>query len=93
MPEDELKSFSSHSGRVWDLVLLDKAGMTPDFMKSRLRWMGDSYRLYLQDTSILQQKYIEALKKGLQCNTAPPRKELRHLIKHRSSVDDEMGDY
>jgi len=47
MPGDELKRFSSHSGRVWALVLLDEAGMTPDFMKSRLRWMGDSYRLYL----------------------------------------------
>ncbi len=35
--------------------------MTPDFMKSRLRWMGDSYRLYLRDTSILQQKHVEAL--------------------------------
>jgi hypothetical protein len=32
MPDDELKSFSSHSGRVWALVLLDEAGMTPDFM-------------------------------------------------------------
>jgi len=32
MPEDELKCFSSHSGRVWALVLLDEAGMTPDFI-------------------------------------------------------------
>jgi hypothetical protein len=38
---DEIKRFSSHSGRVWALVLLDKAGMTPDFMTSRLCWMGD----------------------------------------------------
>ena len=85
MPEDELKRFSSHSGRVWALVLLDKAGMTPDFMKSRLRWMGDSYRLYLRDTSILQQKHIEALKKDSNENTAPPTKESRHLTKHRYS--------
>jgi len=58
-----LLMFSSHSGRVWALVLLDEAGMTPDFMKLRLRWIGDSYRLYLRDTSILQQKHIEALKR------------------------------
>jgi hypothetical protein len=61
MPRDELKRSSSHSGRVWAAVLLDKAGMTPDFIKSRLCWMGDSYRLYLQDTSVIQQKHVDAL--------------------------------
>ncbi len=63
LTKEELKKFSSHSGRVWALVLLDKAGMTPDFMKSRLQWMGKSYRLYLRDTSILQCKHIDALNK------------------------------
>jgi len=57
MPGDELKHFSSHSGRLWALILLDKAGMTLDFMKSRLRWMGDSYT-HLHDTSILQQNML-----------------------------------
>ncbi len=42
---DKIKRFSSHSGRVWALVLLDEAGMSPDFCKSRLRWMGESYQL------------------------------------------------
>jgi hypothetical protein len=37
LSEDEIKRFSSHSGRVWALVLLDKAGMSPDFCKSCLR--------------------------------------------------------
>jgi hypothetical protein len=32
-------------------------------MTSQLRWMGDSYKLYLRDTSILQHKHIDALKK------------------------------
>ena len=92
MPEDELKRFSSHSGRVWALVLLDEAGMTPDFMKSRLRWMGDSYRLYLQDTSILQQKHVEALKKDsneIQRLLGRNRDILPNIV----PVDDEMGDY
>jgi hypothetical protein len=44
---DEIKCFSSHSGRVWALVLLDKAGMTPDLMTSCLHWMGESYKLSL----------------------------------------------
>ena len=61
--EDELKRFSSRFGSVWALVLLDEAGMTPDFMKSRLHWMEDLYWLYLWDTSILQQKHIDALKR------------------------------
>ncbi len=45
LTEEELKKFSSHSSRVWALVLLDEAGMTPDFMKSRPQWMGKSYCL------------------------------------------------
>jgi hypothetical protein len=63
MPEYKIKHFSSHLGRVWALVLSDEAGMTPDFMKSHLPWMGDSYRLYLHNTLILQQKHIDGLKK------------------------------
>ncbi len=56
--------FSSHSGRVWAIVLLHKAGMNPDFIKSQLHWMGDSYRLYLLDTATLQRKHITALDKA-----------------------------
>ena len=41
--------------------LLDKAVMNSDFIKSRLRWMGDSYRIYLRDTAVLQAKHITAL--------------------------------
>jgi hypothetical protein len=63
LSEDKIKILSLHSGRVWALVLLDEAGMNPDFMNSRLRCMGESYRLYLHDTSILQQKHVDALKK------------------------------
>jgi hypothetical protein len=60
LTRDEIMRFSSHSGRVWTIVILDEAGMLPDFIKSRLRWMGDSYRLYLQGTSILQHKHLKA---------------------------------
>jgi hypothetical protein len=35
--------------------------MNPDFIKSQLRWLGDSYRLYLRDTAVLQVKHIAAL--------------------------------
>jgi hypothetical protein len=90
--EDAIKRYSSHSGQVWALVLLDEAGMTPDFMKSCLCWMGKSYRLYLRDMSILQQKHVDALSKesdevmrllGNNCDILP------RIV----PVDDEMGEY
>ena len=56
--------FSSHSIRVWAVVLLDEAGMNPDFIKYRLCWMGDLYRLYLRDTTILQSKHITVLERS-----------------------------
>jgi hypothetical protein len=89
---DKLSRISSHLGRVWALILLDEAGMTPAFMTSRLRWMGDSYKLYLRDTSILQHKHIDALKKesdelmkllGINKNALP------NVV----PVDNDMGDY
>jgi hypothetical protein len=64
LTKDEISRFSSHSGRVWAVVLLDKAGTNPDFIKSRLRWMGESYRLYLRDMAILQQKHITAFEQS-----------------------------
>ncbi len=89
---DEIKHFSSHSGRVWALVLLDEAGMSSAFMTSRLRWMGESYKLYLRDTSVLQQKHVDALKNEsdevmrlLGCN--------RDILPNIIPVDDEMGEY
>ena len=64
LTRDEIMHFSSHSIGVWAVVLLDEAGMNPDFIKSQLRWMGDSYRLYLRDTTILQSKQITALERS-----------------------------
>ena len=64
LTRDEIMRFTSHSIRVWAVVLLDEAGMNADFIKSRLRWMGDSYRSYLRDIAILQQKHISALERS-----------------------------
>jgi hypothetical protein len=49
---DELKQYSAHSLRVWACILLDEAGKSPDYIKKRLRWLGDSFRMYLRDTAI-----------------------------------------
>ena len=89
---DELSRISSHSGRVWALVLLDEAGMSPAFMTSRLCWMGESYKLYLRDTSILQTKYVNALKiesdeviKLLGSN--------KDILPNIVPIDNDMGEY
>ena len=57
----ELSKYSAHSLRVWACVLLDEAGMPPEFIKARLRWMGNSFRMYLRDTSVIQDKHRDIL--------------------------------
>jgi hypothetical protein len=87
LSEDKIKQFSSHSGRVWALVLLDEAAMAPDFMKSYLRWLGESYCLYLCNTSVLQQQHVDAFSKE--------SKEVLKLLSISNIVpeDNEMGVY
>ncbi len=92
LTEDELIKFSSHLGRVWGLVLLDEAGMTPDFMKSRLRWMGESCCLYLWDTSILQRKNVDALNKESD-EIARLLGNNRDILPNIVPTKDEMGAY
>jgi len=60
--KEEISKISSHSGRVWALVLIDEAGKSPTFVKSRLRWLGESFRLYLRDTAIIIAQHNDALK-------------------------------
>ncbi len=58
---DKLKWYSAHSLRVWACVLLYKAGKLPDYIKKRLHWLGDSFRMYLRDTAIIQHQHVDAL--------------------------------
>jgi hypothetical protein len=58
---EELKRYSAHSLRVWACVLLDKAGKLLDYIKKRLRWLGDSFMMYLRDTAIIQHQHVDAL--------------------------------
>jgi hypothetical protein len=63
---DKLKWYSAHSLWVWACVLLDKAGKFPDYIKKRLCWLGDSFRMYLRDTAIIQHQHVDALLAALQ---------------------------
>ena len=64
LSEDDIEQYSSHSFRVFACVLLDEAGAKPDMIKNRLRWIGDSYCLYLRDTSKINQQHNQALEKA-----------------------------
>ena len=38
----------------------------PDYIKKRLRWLGDSFRMYLKDTAIIQHQHVDVLLAALQ---------------------------
>ena len=97
MLKANLSRYSAHLLRVWAYVLLDEAGMSPEFIMSRLRWMGNSFRMYLWDTGIIQDKHLNILRAASQ--------EVINLIAGSSSnildlaglttvvVDNTMGEY
>ena len=66
MSKVERARYSAHSLRVWACVLLDEAGMSPQFIMSRLRWMGNSFRMYLRDTDVIQDKHLDILRAASQ---------------------------
>ena len=66
LSKKQLMRYSAHSLRVWACVLLDEAGMSPKFIKSRLRWMGNYFCMYLRDTGIIQDKHCDVLRAASQ---------------------------
>ncbi len=63
---DKLKRHFAHSLRVWACVLLNEAGKLPNYIEKRLRWLGDSFRMYLRDTAIIQHQHVDTLLAALQ---------------------------
>ncbi len=63
---DKLNRYSTHSLQVWACILLDEAGKWPDYIKMRLCWLGDSFRMYLRDTAIIQHQHVDTLLAALQ---------------------------
>ena len=61
-----LSRYSAHSLRVWACVLLDEAGMSPEFIMSHLCWMGNSFWMYLRNTGIIQDKHCDILRAASQ---------------------------
>ncbi len=54
--------------------------------------MGESYRLYLRDTSILQRKHVNALKKESD-KVMQLLGSNRDILPNIVPVDDKMGEY
>ncbi len=46
---------------VWTCVLLDEARKSPEYIKKRLCWLGDYFRMYLRDMAIIQHNHVNAL--------------------------------
>jgi hypothetical protein len=61
---EDLKQYSTHFLRVWACIFLDEAGKPPDYIKKRLCWLGDSFRMYLQDTLAIQLQHVDALREA-----------------------------
>ncbi len=60
--KEEEQQYSTHLLQVWACVLLDEAGKLPDYIKKHLCWMGDSFRMYLRDTRVIQDQHHKALR-------------------------------
>jgi hypothetical protein len=59
MKKELLDKHSCHSLRVW--VLLHEAGKDGDYIRVRLRWLSEAYRVYLRDTALMAQFHTKAL--------------------------------
>jgi hypothetical protein len=101
---DDLKKYSAHSLRVWACVLLDEVGMSPSFIQKRLRWLGDSFKMYLHDTKAIQDKHLAALQSAsanVMALIRTPPDDVVHLPATMSDLnvpscvveDDQMGSY
>ncbi len=59
--KEDKQQYSAHSLQVWACVLLNEVGKLPDYIKKCLRWMGNSFRMYLRDTHVIQGQHCKAL--------------------------------
>ena len=64
--KEELLLYSCHSLRVWACVELYEAGKSPDFIKKRLRWLSEAYRVYQRDTVKTNEQHNDALQESSQ---------------------------
>ncbi len=44
--------------------MLYEEGKPPDYIKKRLCWLGNSFRMYLRDTLAIQLQHVDALREA-----------------------------
>ena len=94
MTEEELSYFSCHSFRVWAAVLLSEAGKDGDYIKIRLRWCSESYRVYLRDTLNSAAEHNKSLQtNSMNIQFALHQGLLAALEDEFDETDNEMGEY
>jgi hypothetical protein len=78
-------------------VLLDEAGKSPNYIRKRLHWMGDSFCMYLCDTRIIQDIHRKALRLSLQeiiyLLAAQPKDVCQRTLMSDVTPNDDMGEY
>jgi hypothetical protein len=88
---DKLKRYSAHSLKVWACVLLNEAGKLLDYIKERLHWLGDSFRMYLSDTAIIQHQ--PALQEVMDLIAALPKDIIALSTMTEGTDDPDMHKY
>ncbi len=77
--------------------MLDKAEKSPEYIKKRLCWLGDSFRMYLRDTTKIQSQHFDALQAASQevmdLIAALPDKVIAVCIMTDGSNDPDMHKY
>ena len=91
----ELDKVSAHSLRVWAACLLHEASQSGDYIKKRLRWLSECYRVYLRDSDVLGQKHNEALEpySKLIAQIALLSDNIPDNVEYTVPKDYDMGDY
>jgi len=59
--DEELKLISTHSIRVYACTLLHQAGKAGPYIKLRLRWLSNCFKVYLQNTDTITPQHTQAL--------------------------------
>ena len=94
MTAEELSYYSCHSFRVWACILLHQQGKSGDYIRVRLRWLSEAYRVYLRDTEESAKQHNRALTKdGDEISFRLHEALLLDDDLNHVSVDEEMGDY
>ena len=93
LSKKELMKFSCHSIRVWACVLLHEAGKKGDYIKKRLRWLSECYRVYLRDTEVLASQHNQCLREYADLINSIRLRNLPDNVEYSVDEDTEMGDY